>query len=300
MLTKFKNKMKLLAEKVTCPNRNRFNSLIIGDKETGSLFDPYIIELNKLYIMYVSVRSQKSIGITTSEDLIHWSKITIVLKNSKTGWDQDVNRPCVLKRGDTFYMFFTGQSNGVSRIGLAESDNGLDWIKNGEPVLKATEYFEKASVMNPSVIFDSKISKFKMWYSAGDDYEPDIVCYAESDNGISWQKYVSNPIFIKGNHFYDCKKVSVSQVSFIDNQYLMFYIGYETTNKARICLAFSPDGINDWQRYSFNPVMNFGGKFSRNAVYHATFIKKGDEYYVWFNGRTKKIERILFFKLKLR
>ena len=36
--------------------------------------------------------------------------------------------------------------------------------------------------MNPFVMYED--GKFKMWYAAGETYEPNVICYAESDDGV--------------------------------------------------------------------------------------------------------------------
>ena len=53
--------------------------------------------------------------------------------------------------------------------------------------------FEKESVMNPFVMVDG--GRFRMWYAAGETYEPNVIGYAESDDGVRWTKYPGNPVF---------------------------------------------------------------------------------------------------------
>lgn len=83
--------------------------------------------------------------------------------------------------------------------------------------------------MNPHVIYDIKEKIYKMWYAAGDTFEPDVISYATSKDGIKWKKYKYNPIFIpnKNKNSLDSFKVGGCDVHKIsDNKYLMFYIGY--------------------------------------------------------------------------
>ena len=85
---------------------------------------------------------------------------------------------------------------GISKIGLAMSENGNNFIKyEKNPVLIPEYEYEKYSVMNPHIIYDNKEKIFKMWYSAGETIEPDVICYATSKNGKNWIKYTNNPIF---------------------------------------------------------------------------------------------------------
>ena len=131
---------------------------------------------------------------------------------------------------------------------MAFSDDGYNFVKyNNNPVLEPEFDFEKQSVMNPHVIYDKEENLFKMWYSADETYEPDVICYATSKDGITWKKYEKNPIFTPNP-----KKLSLDwfniggcDVHKISNQkYLMFYIGYSDINTARIFVAKSKNGIN--------------------------------------------------------
>ncbi len=54
-----------------------------------------------------------------SKDGVQWSKPLIVLgPNEKTDWENDLNRPVVLKNGERYQMWYTGQARGRSWIGL--------------------------------------------------------------------------------------------------------------------------------------------------------------------------------------
>lgn len=46
--------------------------------------------------------------------------------------------------------------------------------------------------MNPYVSYDENEKIFKMWYTAGEKYEPDVLCNATSINGVNWNKYQNN------------------------------------------------------------------------------------------------------------
>jgi hypothetical protein len=68
----------------------------------------------------------------------------------------------------------------------------------GNPLSFVAEYpWEQEGIMFHTVMFDSSMKKFRMWYSSyldrkkyGDNYGR--ACYAESDDGISWRKPMLN------------------------------------------------------------------------------------------------------------
>ena len=49
--------------------------------------------------------------------------------------------------------------------------------------------------MCPNVIWDESARLFRMWYSGGDQYEPDAIGYAFSTDGLHWTKHPGNPVF---------------------------------------------------------------------------------------------------------
>ena len=249
--------------------------------------------------MVVSWRKKGVIALSTSKDGIIWSKLKIILKKgNKKSWEAIVNRGCLLIIFNKYYLWYTGQNKGKSRIGLAISEDGITFSKiKNNPIIKPENLYEKESVMNPDVIYDKEENIFKMWYAAGETYEPDVICYATSKDGITWIKHKKNPIFTANiNKFsLDSFKVGGCDVHKISNKkYIMFYIGYSDINTARIFVAKSEDGINNWKRYG-NPIIKpTKGQFDNDACYKpsALYDEKKKEWLIWYNGRTKNKEFI--------
>ena len=93
-------------------------------------------------------------------------------------------------------MWYTGQARGKSWIGYATSKDGKSWrSESDKPVLSAEQPWEKVAVMCPHVIYDEKAKLYRMWYSGGEQYEPDAIGYATSKDGLKWAKHEKNPIF---------------------------------------------------------------------------------------------------------
>src|SRR5579862_5460860 len=143
------------------------NPVLGGD--LGTCFDISVLKEGDTYRMWFSWRPKKSIALVESKDGIKWSKPVIVLgPNAKTDWENDLNRPVVIKNGDLFQMWYTGQARGKSWIGFATSKDGKAWERMSEkPVLTASQPWEKVAVMCPHVIYDSKARQYRMWYSGG-------------------------------------------------------------------------------------------------------------------------------------
>jgi predicted GH43/DUF377 family glycosyl hydrolase len=135
-----------------------------------------------------------------------------------------------------------------------------------------------------------------MWYSAGEQNEPDAIGYATSQDGIAWKKYSHiNPIFLKGSaENWDSHKVTGCQVMQAGAYYVMFYIGFKTENDASIGMARSKDGIIQWERFSGNPIITPGKPhdWDADAVYKPFVIQVNDTWHLYYNGRNKHKEQI--------
>ena len=270
---------------------------VLGGK-LGTCFDVSVLKEENTYRMYFSWRPKESIALVESPDGIHWNEPEIVLApNPESGWEDRINRPVVVRRKDGYHMWYTGQSPSRSWIGYATSDDGLTWKRaRNKPVLSAEEPWEKVAVMCPHVIWDEENALFRMWYSGGEQYEPDAIGYAESPDGLRWTKRPSNPIFAaEPRNEWEQHKVTACQVVRDGDWYLMFYIGFKDVNKAQIGMARLRDGITGWQRYSENPIIAPGDNTWDGDACYKPFVvyeKETDRWLLWYNGRLKSIEQI--------
>ena len=123
--------------------------------------------------------------------------------------------------------------------------------------------------MCPHVLWDEKAKQYRMWYSAGEQYEPNAIGYATSSDGVNWTKYKDNPIFAADpRNPWEQHKVTACQVIPAGDWHLMFYIGFRDENRAQIGLARSRDGITGWQRHPANPIIfPVAGAWDADACY---------------------------------
>ena len=115
------------------------NPVLGGD--LGTCFDVSVLKEGDTYRMWFSWRPKKSIALVESKDGAQWSKPVIVLgPNEKTDWENELNRPVVIKNDDGYQMWYTGQARGRSWIGYATSEDGKTWKRmSDKPVLSAEQ-----------------------------------------------------------------------------------------------------------------------------------------------------------------
>jgi predicted GH43/DUF377 family glycosyl hydrolase len=274
----------------------KFSSNPVLGGDYGTCFDISVLKEGAGYRMWFSWRPKASVALVESSDGFHWSKPIVVLgPNKASGWEDDINRPVVIHQNGVYRMWYTGQANNRSAIGYATSVDGITWIRmSSRPALSAELPWEKVSVMCPDVLWDEQLRLFRMWYSGGEDYEPDAIGYATSPDGVNWTKREGNPVFKADPKFaWEKAKVTACQVVRDGDWHLMFYIGFRDVDHAQIGIARSRDGVSDWQRLPANPIISPGkNEWDADACYKPFAIFDGGRWMLWYNGRRDGSEQI--------
>ena len=270
--------------------------------DLGTCFDVSVLRQGNIYKMYFSWRPQKCIALCESTDGITWSvpRKCIEPRSTKQGWEDDLNRPAVLFRDGKYHMWYTGQylpgkTDGTSHIFYAVSHDGIKFERVCDiPVLYPKEEWEKSALMCPDVMWDNEAQIYKMWYSGGEQYEPNAIGYAFSTDGINWTKDSNNPIFqADPETAWEQHKVAACHVTRYEDNYIMFYIGFHNEDYAQIGVARSTDGITNWQRHPQNPIIAPSpGKWDAEACYKPYTFREKNKWILWYNGRTGQFEQI--------
>ena len=272
----------------------KYGEPLYGSKETKSVFDPFVYMEDGTFIMIVSERKDNSIIRLESADGIKWTDAQTILEPVKGSWEHIVNRSTIVKKDSLYHLFYTGQSPDISKIGHATSTDGITFKRDTKnPVLVPTEQEKGESVMNPCVIYNEGKGCFQMWYAAGENYEPDVLFYAESKDGQSWIKRKEAVLTKFPSHEWEKAKVGGCDVKIMDDgKYVMYYIGYQNEDVARICFATSSDGIT-WERTDSNLILApTRDGWDSDATYKPSYLEHNGKAYLWYNGRSGRLERI--------
>jgi len=159
----------------------------------------------------------KNIGYATSTDGISWEKhqTPVLQTGPESEWDDDLITPTtVIKEGAEYKMWYWAGRPGfpweqsLPQVGLATSPDGIEWTKYDDPITTEAPYansdpvlkvglplqWDELRAINPMVL--KKDTGYEMWYIGLANEGPgDQLGYAQSDDGIDWEKYTGNPIF---------------------------------------------------------------------------------------------------------
>ena len=181
-----------------------------------------------MYRMWFSWRPKASIALVESKDGVAWGKPVIVLgPNRETDWESDVNRPVVIRTGDQYQMWYTGQAKGRSWIGYATSEDGLKWMKHEKnPAfrLEPKNAWEKDRVTACQVVRQG--GWYVMFYIGFADKDHARIGLARSKDGITgWQRHPANPIIRPGKGRWDADAVYKPYAIFDGKRWLLWYNG---------------------------------------------------------------------------
>jgi predicted GH43/DUF377 family glycosyl hydrolase len=106
-------------------------------------------------------------------------------------WDErGVADPYVIRRGDTFYMYFLGQDRANrQRLGVARSQDGIAWEKlRANPILELGDHgdFDEIGLGEPAVWTSGNM--YWMLYTGRDRAEHRRLGLARSKDGVHWEK----------------------------------------------------------------------------------------------------------------
>jgi hypothetical protein len=262
-------------------------------KPFGTCFDAAVLHEGPIYRMWFSWRPEKSIAYCESADGTRWTDPTVVLPPIEE--EQDVNRPTILRRDGLLQMWFTSQTVTKSWINFATSPDGKNWSRISSPAaMIADRPWEKVAVMCPEVHWDSDVGLYRMWYSGGEQFEPDAIGYATSTDGVHWTK-LPDPIFKADKSLeWESAKVTACSVRRLGQWYYMFYIGFKDEHTAAIGIAKSRNGISSWLRNRDNPIIRHGAVLAWDgaAVYKPVPVIEPDRWLLWYNARRRSTEQI--------
>ncbi len=160
--------------------------------------------------------------------------------------------PEVIYINGLYYLWFNGRGSDPFQIGLATSNDGINWNENeNNPVMSfgnAGE-FDESYIRQPNVIYNNGI--FRMWYNGYDNSNKSSIGYAESVDGINWVKHENNPVISASEEKWVDIDIIVSSVLYHENKYHLWfkakssYFPQPSDKSARVSgYATSKDGLN--------------------------------------------------------
>lgn len=269
---------------------------VIGDDDDVHAYHPSVIYHNNEYKMWYSAYngSRFHICYANSTDGLSWSKNGTVLYHGSVG-EPDVSRALyqsVIFTEGEYKMWYSGYNGTTYRIIYANSTDGLVWVKQGIVIdlgLPGTP--DSMHAYSSSVV---RTSEYEMWYVGRDGINMSIL-YANSTDGINWNKHPDPVMVPDPNGQYDCARVWFPSVFYNASGYFMWYT--VDNGHYRVLYAESTDGLY-WHKKGLAIDLGSMGDYDFLHAGHPCGLVMGNETKVWYSGSSGNW-RILFANLTL-
>jgi len=261
---------------------------VAGVRHASVLYDP---GQNVYQMWYTGLDNsgRARIGYAKSVDGFAWmpqSQTPVIDVGSSGSFDDwHAYFPTVIKDGDIYKMWYTGDAYGIHYLGYATSADGIDWAKYsgqgyGGSVLdwraKGWDRYTQAT----TVIKDGDV--YKMWF--GELGADGGIGYATSDDGIEWT-IVGKVLSIGASDTFEEWRIHWPSVAKSGSKYVMLYAGQDNDELRRFGLATSSDSII-WTKHPDNPVLPLGAPGDMDDVshYYPHIVIEADVVKLWYIG----------------
>lgn len=255
--------------------------------QTFGIAQQYVIfDGDKYKMWYMGTGNSAYTAIFYAESIngISWTHPTInpvIYPGPFGSWDSRSVQPgAIIKHNGVFRMYYFGYSDpyGVWSIGLAESNDGITWVKHPTPVLAISSTNEFQAVSS-SIL---KVGDLYYLYYVIRNYPQNKICLATSPNGINWSNYSGNPILTATNSW---EGAGVAEPSVI-NDNGTFKMVYMNSVGTAFGFATSSDG-KSWTKQSNQPFFkkeNTYNNWANGSIAYPCYIKVGNEYRIYYSG----------------
>ncbi len=189
-----------------------------------------------------------------------------VLSPQGTTWESaGTFNPAVVRHGSKFVMLYRAQdAAGTSRLGYAESADGIFFTRRAEPVLSPEADYEKDGGVE-----DPRLQRFGDTYYltyTGYNKKDAQLCLATSQDLIHWErKGVILPAY-KGNWNRGWTKSGALVPEKIGGKYWMYWLGTTADKTDQMGISYSSDLLH-WTEATETPVLpRRPGKFDSRVV----------------------------------
>src|SRR5579864_670728 len=217
-----------------------------------------------------------------------------VLTPRGDGWESaGTFNPAVVERGGKIVMLYRAQDkHGTSRLGYAESSDGMHFTRRSEPVLSPSEDYEKdGGVEDPRLVQFG--DTYYLTYTGYNKKDAQL-CLATSKDLIHWdRKGVIIPAN-KGNWNVKWTKSGAIVPAMIRGKYWVYFLGTSSDGRDQTGLASSTDLLH-WGEETKTPVLPVRpGKFDSRVAEPGPAPLVGitigsGRIYLFYNGADDKL-----------
>jgi len=191
---------------------------------------------------------------------------TPILSPQGSGWESaGTFNPAVVEFHGKIVMLYRAQdAKGTSRLGYADSDDGVHFTRRPEPVLSPKADYEKdGGVEDPRLVRLG--DTFYLTYTGYNTKDAQL-CLATSTDLVHWDRKGVILRAYKGNWNTGWTKSGAIVPEEIDGKYWMYFLGTTPDKNDQMGLAYSTDLVH-WTEATQTPVLpRRAGQFDSRVV----------------------------------
>ena len=265
--------------------------IVTGDSE-GSWTDSFEDEKGLEEKNDVVINSGEiTLGSGGAFDPQNWTKQGLAV-DIGSGNDYDTiytQHPSVMMDEGIYKMWYSGWNGSNTRILYATSIDGIVWNKQGLVLdLGAPGALDDYGVAIPQVIKDGTL--FRMWYN-GNDGANDRVFYANSTDGVNWNKQ-GMVMDIGSTGQLDDESARPYHLLKENGEYKLWYGGFDGSNY-RMLYANSTDGLS-WTKQGIAINLGSPGSLDDMHIGGGSVMNDNGIYRMWYSGHDGSTYRILY------
>ncbi|MGA9511743.1 MAG: glycoside hydrolase family 130 protein [Candidatus Sulfotelmatobacter sp.] len=228
------------------------------------IYSVHVKSCVKLFVLILALASQDS----ASWPFAAWQRASEnpVISPQSNGWESaGTFNPSVVVRVGKIVMLYRAQDKaGTSRLGYAESVDGIRFTRRSQPVFSPEKDYEKdGGVEDPRLVQFG--DTYYLTYTGYNKKDAQL-CLATSKDLVHWErKGIILPAY-KGNWNVRWTKSGAIVPEKIGGKYWMYFLGTSRDNKDQMGLAWSIDLLH-WTEATEMPVLPAReGKFDSRVV----------------------------------
>jgi len=187
--------------------------------------DPYLVLADGLPLMFFAssngIVNMPSLGAIGDWDT---SSATVVMTGSRA-WDATVHSPSVAAAAGREALYYEGRDDdGVSSVGIAFTDDGLNWVPVDTPVIDPAEVLDEdgaqrfLTIEDPYVRADALANQLRMWVSLYDGAQWTIgLTESDASDGFGWSP-IEEVLSLPG------EDVAAPVIKYMNNRYIMWFV----------------------------------------------------------------------------
>jgi predicted GH43/DUF377 family glycosyl hydrolase len=184
-----------------------------------------------------------------------------------------------------YYLYFAGFDGKTEQIGVATSNDLYQWQVSTQPIIPVGKpgEWDSSQTSNPCVLYENQC--FRMWYQGVDDDGRYRLGYAESSDGLIWQKQ-PEVIFERpgiGESHKVPKREGYHQplVLSLDDSYRMYFLDHRQ-GLGYIRLAESKDGLG-WEVHP-DDCLAPEKPWEVRGLHYPWVIRETNHYVMWYTS----------------